>query len=89
MSKKSHTFAGTLSNKMESPVKQSLVSKVMAFHKQTSSQKTKSSQKIEKPLKQNNDKVELILQDYLYIYIICSHIYLCLIIKVFFSFLLD
>lgn len=61
MSKKSHTFAGTLSNKMESPVKQSLVSKVMAFQKQTSNQKTKSSQKIEKPLKQNNDKVELIL----------------------------
>lgn len=71
MSKKSHTFAGTLSNKMESPVKQSLVSKVMAFQKQTSSQKTKSSQKIEKPLKQNNDKVELILEEYLYIYIYC------------------
>lgn len=79
MSKKSHTFAGTLSNKMESPVKQSLVSKVMAFQKQTSSQKTKSSQKIEKPLKQNNDKVELILEEYLYIYIVLymfTHIYI-------------
>lgn len=43
----------------------------MAFQKQTSSQKTKSSQKIEKPLKQNNDKVELILEEYLYIYIYC------------------
>lgn len=70
MSKKSHTFAGTLSNKMESPAKQSLVSKVMAFQKQSVNQKTKLNQKIEKPLKQNNDKVELILQDYLYIYII-------------------
>lgn len=79
MSKKSHTFAGTLSNKMESPVKQSLVSKVMAFQKQTSSQKTKSSQKIEKSLKQNNDKVELILEEYLYIYIVLymfTHIYI-------------
>lgn len=48
---------------MESPVKQSLVSKVMAFQKQTSSQKTKSSQKIEKPLKQNNDKIKTAVQD--------------------------
>ncbi|XP_043791487.1 tubulin glycylase 3A-like isoform X4 [Apis laboriosa] len=63
LSKKSHTFAGTLSNKVESPVKQSLVSKVMAFHKQTSNQKTKSSQKIEKPLKQNNDKIKTAVQD--------------------------
>lgn len=63
---------------MESPAKQSLVSKVMAFQKQSANQKTKLNQKIEKPLKQNNDnKVELILQDYLYIYII----YLCLIIS--------
>ncbi|XP_016913795.2 tubulin glycylase 3A-like isoform X1 [Apis cerana] len=63
LSKKSHTFAGTPSNKVESPVKQSLVSKVMAFQKQSSNQKTKSNQKIEKPLKQNNDKIKTAVQD--------------------------
>lgn len=48
----------------------------MAFQKQSSNQKTKSNQKIEKPLKQNNDKVELILYTELFIYL---HVYLSLI----------
>lgn len=48
----------------------------MAFQKQSSNQKTKSNQKIEKPLKQNNDKVELILYTELFIYL---HVYLNLI----------
>lgn len=35
----------------------------MAFQKQSSNQKTKSNQKIEKPLKQNNDKIKTAVQD--------------------------
>ncbi|XP_050591157.1 tubulin glycylase 3A-like isoform X2 [Bombus affinis] len=53
MPKKSHTFAGSDSSKAESsPMSQSLVTKIMAFQKQS----TKLVPKIEKPLKSNNDK---------------------------------
>lgn len=48
----------------------------MAFQKQSSNQKTKSNQKIEKPLKQNNDKVELILYTELFIYL--YYIFTCI-----------
>ncbi|OAD61024.1 Tubulin glycylase 3A [Eufriesea mexicana] len=52
--RKSHTFAGTVSSKTESsPVRQSLVSKIMAFQKQS----TKLAPKVEKPSRQNNDKI--------------------------------
>lgn len=52
--KKPHTFAFATGNKTESiPIKQSLVSKIMAFQRQP----TKFVPKIEKPLKQNGDKV--------------------------------
>ncbi|XP_050488787.1 tubulin glycylase 3A-like isoform X1 [Bombus huntii] len=54
MPRKSHTFAGPDSSKAESsPVSQSLVTKIMAFQKQS----TKLVPKIEKPLKSNNDKI--------------------------------
>ncbi|XP_048267217.1 tubulin glycylase 3A isoform X2 [Bombus terrestris] len=53
MPRKSHTFAGSDSSKAESsPMSQSLVTKIMAFQKQS----TKLVPKIEKPLKSNNDK---------------------------------
>lgn len=58
MPRKSHTFAGPDSSKTESsPISQSLVTKIMAFQKQS----TKLVPKIEKPLKSNNDKVDVIL----------------------------
>ncbi|XP_033180278.1 tubulin glycylase 3A-like isoform X1 [Bombus impatiens] len=54
MPRKSHTFAGPDSSKTESsPISQSLVTKIMAFQKQS----TKLVPKIEKPLKSNNDKI--------------------------------
>ncbi|CAL7950650.1 unnamed protein product [Xylocopa violacea] len=52
--KKSHIFAGTVNSKTESsPVRQSLVSKIMAFQKQS----TKLASKTEKPFRQNDDKI--------------------------------
>ncbi|KAK9293902.1 hypothetical protein QLX08_011309 [Tetragonisca angustula] len=54
MPRKSHILSGTSSNRIESsPIKQSLVSKIMAFQKQS----TKLAPKIEKPLKPSNEKV--------------------------------
>ncbi|XP_043597413.1 tubulin glycylase 3A-like isoform X2 [Bombus pyrosoma] len=53
MPRKPHTFAGSDSSKAESsPISQSLVTKIMAFQKQS----TKLVPKIEKPLKSSNDK---------------------------------
>ncbi|XP_076765431.1 tubulin glycylase 3A isoform X2 [Xylocopa sonorina] len=52
--KKSHTFAGTVNSRTESsPVRQSLVSKIMAFQKQSA----KLSTKTEKSFRQTDEKI--------------------------------